>query len=97
MTSTTLPRRTGRPGVAARWLTRIIGWYQLIHQDRISPCRFVPSCSTYALEAVSTHGALRGSAFALRRLARCHPWGGHGYDPVPPAPSGHPERVDQRV
>ena len=97
MASTTAARPARRPGLVARGLTRVIGWYQVVHQDRVSPCRFVPSCSTYALEAVSTRGALRGSALALRRLARCHPWGGHGYDPVPPAPSAHLERVDQRV
>ena len=64
MASTTLPRPARRPGVVARGLTRVIGWYQVVHQDRVSPCRFVPSCSTYALEAVSTRGALRGSVLA---------------------------------
>lgn len=48
-------------------------------------CRFEPSCSAYALAAVETHGAVTGSALALRRLCRCHPWGGCGYDPVPKA------------
>ena len=47
-------------------------------------CRFTPSCSAYALEAVQTHGALAGSWLAVRRLCRCHPWGGCGHDPVPP-------------
>jgi uncharacterized protein len=47
-------------------------------------CRFEPSCSQYALEAVRTHGALRGVWLAARRLGRCHPWGGCGHDPVPP-------------
>jgi putative membrane protein insertion efficiency factor len=46
-------------------------------------CRFVPSCSAYAADAVRTHGALGGSWLALRRLARCHPLGAHGFDPVP--------------
>jgi putative membrane protein insertion efficiency factor len=49
----------------------------------MSPCRFDPSCSTYALEALERHGAARGSWLTIRRLGRCHPWGGMGYDPVP--------------
>ena len=49
-------------------------------------CRFQPSCSTYMRQAVEQHGAMRGVALGLRRLSRCHPWGGHGGDdPVPPA------------
>nr|WP_281413178.1 membrane protein insertion efficiency factor YidD [Marivibrio halodurans] len=47
-------------------------------------CRFLPSCSEYAAEAVRAHGAMRGGLLALKRIARCHPWGGSGYDPVPP-------------
>lgn len=46
-------------------------------------CRFSPSCSCYAAEALQTHGAVRGSALSLRRILRCHPWGGAGHDPVP--------------
>ncbi len=48
-------------------------------------CRFHPTCSHYFLEAVETHGVLRGGWLGLRRLGRCHPWGGQGHDPVPPA------------
>jgi len=48
-------------------------------------CRYTPSCSAYAMEAVTRHGAARGSLQAIRRVCRCHPWGGFGDDPVPPA------------
>src|SRR5712671_856627 len=46
-------------------------------------CRFTPTCSQYALDAVKMHGACRGSWLSIRRVCRCHPWGGEGYDPVP--------------
>lgn len=63
-----------------------IRFYQLFISPVLPPaCRFYPTCSAYALEAIMTHGVLRGGWLALRRLARCHPWGGSGYDPVPPA------------
>jgi putative membrane protein insertion efficiency factor len=51
-------------------------------------CRFSPSCSAYALEAIETHGLVKGLALAIRRVARCHPFGGAGIDPVPPRPRG---------
>ena len=47
-------------------------------------CRFTPTCSQYALDALQVHGALHGAALTARRLCRCHPWGGSGHDPVPP-------------
>ena len=67
----------------ARCLRLLVQLYQAARAGRPSPCRYVPSCSTYALEAVERHGAVKGSWFALRRLGRCHPWGGFGFDPVP--------------
>jgi len=51
-------------------------------------CRYSPSCSAYAIDAVRTHGALAGGWLALKRIGRCHPWGGFGPDPVPPQPEG---------
>ena len=54
-------------------------------------CRYYPSCSAYALEAVTTHGAVRGSVLTVRRLLRCHPWAAGGLDPVPPARTSSPE------
>lgn len=47
-------------------------------------CRFSPTCSQYAGEAISTHGPIKGAALSVRRVFRCHPWGGSGFDPVPP-------------
>lgn len=47
-------------------------------------CRYAPTCSEYALDALARHGALTGGRLAFRRILRCHPWGGAGYDPVPP-------------
>ncbi|HEX8804242.1 MAG TPA: membrane protein insertion efficiency factor YidD [Acidimicrobiales bacterium] len=67
----------------ARALHVSVRTYQRATAGRPSPCRYVPSCSHYALDALEAHGALRGSWLALRRLTRCHPWGAHGWDPVP--------------
>jgi len=72
--------RASRP---ARALAAAITLYQRLRVGRVSPCRFYPSCSAYALEAVTTHGALRGTGLALRRVSRCRPLGPHGVDLVP--------------
>lgn len=76
--------------VPARALVRGVRLYQGARAGRPSPCRFWPSCSAYAIEALELHGARRGTALALRRLMRCHPWGGHGVDPVPLRVPGAP-------
>lgn len=60
-----------------------------LYQLFISPllpnsCRFTPTCSAYAIEALKVHGPIIGLWLTIRRIARCNPWGGHGYDPVPP-------------
>jgi putative membrane protein insertion efficiency factor len=73
------------PGPVARVLLVPIRFYRRWISPVLPPtCRFEPSCSAYAVEALTTHGALRGSWLTISRLARCAPWGRAGYDPVPP-------------
>ena len=73
-------------------LSRLLAWplwlLVQIYRYAISPwlganCRYEPTCSAYALEALKKHGAFKGTALAAKRIARCHPWGESGYDPVP--------------
>ena len=66
-----------------RVLGGAIGLYQATRFNKPSPCRFVPSCSAYAVEAIETHGAMRGGLLSVRRLGRCRPAGSRGFDPVP--------------
>ncbi len=82
-------------------LSRLLAWPLVglvsLYRYLLSPwlganCRFDPSCSAYAIEALRKHGAFRGSWLTIRRISRCHPWGGSGHDPVPDAP----ERMDAR-
>jgi putative membrane protein insertion efficiency factor len=71
----------------ARLLSTGVGLYRRFLSPLKPPvCRFIPTCSAYAQEALLRHGALRGGWLTTRRICRCHPWGGDGYDPVPPAP-----------
>ena len=56
-------------------------------------CRYSPSCSNYFMQAVETHGPFRGSWYGICRIFRCHPWGGSGYDPVPPAGTSDPREA----
>jgi putative membrane protein insertion efficiency factor len=79
-------------------LRGLIRIYQLFISPMLGPsCRYLPSCSDYAAEAIERHGPVAGTWLALRRLARCHPWGGSGgYDPVP-EPGGFDRlRTDSR-
>lgn len=88
----------GRPGFSLRRVPALVlEGLVIVYQRLLSPllhaiggpgagCRFSPSCSDYARDALRTHGAIRGSWLALRRIARCHPWHPGGHDPVPPRP-----------
>ena len=73
-------------------LGRLLAWpllllvqlYRLLISPWLGPnCRFEPTCSAYTIDALRTHGAFRGCLLAVKRISRCHPWGGSGYDPVP--------------
>lgn len=78
----------GRPRTVARVLLACVRAYQVLARGLPPRCRYLPTCSAYAAEAIEVHGAARGVWLALRRVGRCHPWGGHGYDPVPSPVSG---------
>ena len=75
-------------GISLVLRAAIRGWQLLVAPVLPPACRYTPSCSHYADEAIGRHGPLRGSWLALHRVCRCHPWGGSGYDPVPDSP--HP-------
>ncbi len=71
-----------------RWLSNILTAVVQLYKKFISPltpasCRYQPTCSSYMLEAIELHGPVKGLCMGLKRIARCHPWGGSGYDPVP--------------
>jgi putative membrane protein insertion efficiency factor len=76
--------------VLNRMLQGVVRLYQILISPALPPrCRFLPTCSNYAIEALGRHGAARGLWLAMRRLVRCHPWGGSGYDPVPISSAPH--------
>jgi hypothetical protein len=80
--------KLGGPNKMETSMARILRFVIQVYQVCISPffpahCRYWPTCSVYAAKAVRDHGAVSGAALAARRIARCHPWGGWGYDPVP--------------
>ena len=79
----------GSPGHVARVLLVLLDGYRRWISPLLGPrCRFAPSCSAYAAQAVTVHGAARGSWLAVRRIARCHPFHPGGHDPVPPVRQG---------
>jgi hypothetical protein len=72
-----------------KWIGEIFILLIKIYQYTISPilganCRYTPTCSQYSVEAIKVHGPIKGLWLAIKRIGSCHPWGGHGYDPVPP-------------
>lgn len=72
--------------LAGLLLIGLVQAYRYLVSPVLGPsCRYLPTCSDYAREALALHGPWRGTLLAVRRVARCHPWGGWGYDPVPPA------------
>ncbi len=91
----TAAEKTGaQPG--AKVLLSLIAFYRYALSPLIpSRCRYYPTCSAYADEAVRRYGAVRGGYLALKRLLRCHPWGSHGVDPVPDLPN-HSSNCCQR-
>ena len=77
---------------------RLLSWFFILlvkfYQLAISPllpaaCRYSPTCSVYAVEALKVHGPFKGGWLAIKRISSCHPWGGQGYDPVPPKEEKH--------
>lgn len=89
MVESGMQRQARRRELAARIMVGAIRAYQgAVSAFRTSPCRYLPTCSEYARVAIETHGPWRGGWLGVRRLARCHPWGGHGFDPVPGPEAG---------
>ncbi|WP_436693550.1 MULTISPECIES: membrane protein insertion efficiency factor YidD [unclassified Geodermatophilus] len=91
MTTTPARPAPGSRGAVGRALLAAVRFYQRAISPALPPrCRFAPTCSAYAAEAIAVHGAARGSWLALRRLLKCAPWHPGGFDPVPPARGAAP-------
>ena len=96
MASPATLKENGGVSFAARLLLLLIAGYRYAISPLLpSRCRFYPTCSSYAAEAVTRYGAFRGGWLAIRRLVRCHPWGDHGVDLVPDLPK-HSSNCCQR-
>lgn len=79
-----------------RFLILLVRFYQnVISPLSPSVCRYQPTCSHYMVEAIQTHGAFKGLLMGLRRIGRCHPWGGQGYDPVPPKANKKSDKIEE--
>ena len=95
----------GGPSILARLAILLVRFYQLFISPLLGQnCRYQPTCSAYALEAITHFGAIKGGWLAIKRFGKCHPWGGFGYDPVPKSVShickaGHaaPENAQKPV
>jgi putative membrane protein insertion efficiency factor len=68
---------------SSKGLISAVRAYQMARVGRPTGCRYLPTCSEYAVEAIDVHGSAKGAWLAIRRISRCTPWGGHGFDPVP--------------
>ena len=87
---------TEKPSILSLLLKGIVRFYQLVISPYLGPrCRFQPTCSHYAIEAITVHGGLKGGWLAAKRIGRCHPWGGFGYDPVPQSAQINNAGVDE--
>ena len=83
------------------YLKKALAWILILlvkfYQSAISPlfpsnCRYTPTCSTYMIQALKIHGPFKGFVLGFKRISRCHPWGGSGFDPVPPKEDGNEKR-----
>ena len=72
-----------RKALSATMIFLVKGYQYVISPLFPASCRYTPTCSGYAVDAIKIHGPFRGFLFAIKRIASCHPWGGHGHDPVP--------------